>query len=96
MPIPQTEPGVTSVMVGMAVTVTILLTVVTQPAKLVTAYNIVSMPPLIALTKPVLLTVAIAVLVDDQTPEAVASLSCVVLPTQTEAVPVMAATLLLA
>jgi hypothetical protein len=43
-------------------------------------------------TTPEALTVATAVLLEDQVPPAVASLRVVVEPTQTEVVPVMAAT----
>ena len=77
---------------GTALTVIEVVTVVTQPAALVTVYDIVDVPGDTPVTKPPALIVATAVLEELHTPDAVASDSVVVLPTQTEPAPVIAAT----
>jgi hypothetical protein len=77
---------------GLTLTVTVVETVVVQPDPLVTAYEIVDVPAATPVTSPVALIVATAVLDELHTPAGVASDNVVILPRQTEVVPVMAAT----
>ena len=77
--------------VAVALTVTTLVALV-EPQLFVTVYEINALPAATPVTTPVLLTVAIEVLPLLQVPSVVTSLSVVVLPMFTDAVPVIAAT----
>ena len=77
---------------GSALTVTVAVTAVTQPAPLVTVYEIVEEPADTPVTTPPALIVATAPLDELHTPPAVASDKVVVLPAHTVVVPVIAAT----
>ena len=70
----------------------LFVTVVVHPDAFVTAYEIVLEPTLFIVTRPVLSTVLIAVLLLLHTPPGVASLNVIVLPTQPPELPLMAAT----
>jgi hypothetical protein len=78
---------------GSGLTVTVVETELTHPKLFVTVYVIVVVPAAIPDTMPEAASiVAIAALLDVQTPPEVVLVSAVVEPTQTEVVPVMAAT----
>ena len=78
--------------VGNGLTVTVDVTIVTQPKPLVTVYDIVTIPADTPLTMPVEPTVATNVLPLLHTPPLVASLNVVVEPAHTLMVPVIADT----
>ena len=83
--------GVT-VIVGCALTVIVLFTVVVQPLPLVTEYDIVTVPPDTPVTTPPLLMVAMAGLLVDHTPPGVVLAAVIVVPAHRLVGPVMAAT----
>ena len=69
--------------------VTVALTAVTHTEALVTVYEMVVVPAVKPVTKPVRLTEATAALLDDQTPPVVALASVVVEPAQIAVTPVI-------
>jgi hypothetical protein len=92
LPIQTEVVPVMAATVGKALTVTVVDTESLQPLPFVTTYFMVVVPALTGVTIPLLFIVATLVVVELHTPPLVASLKVVVLPIQTEVVPVMAAT----
>ena len=91
-PIQMVEAEAAIVAAGVGLTVTVVVTDELHPFA-VTVYVIVVLPAATPVTTPVdASTVAVAVLLDVQTPPAVALVSAVVEPTHTPVVPLIAAT----